>query len=391
MSTKTLTMLLVFYFSAVQLEPSVVSEMFILLSVTVISVLLIDFGYQLSIPRDIGVHGKNAVFSLGIAVKLILTPISFVLFFGIFFMLDGDIPVEDASLIFISALAYSFAEFNCFILRALNLSSREAFACALYFITTLGLFVFSIEIVLELSFIVYILLAAKVSYLILSFALLPKDIKFSFNNPLLIFGELRKNLKYFLESATSVVSNNYDVILLAFFIPVALLAPYQANQKIYSALVPVIQVAFIAHYTRMSENASGEVRRFNRTMYFITFCSAIFFALSGFFIVGEVFGNDFLVSIPVLCTLTLMLVSRFLLARIGVVLTASGVQGLKNMIMILLLFFQILLSYCVLMVKPTVLLFIVISTSLNFLAYFYLVYINEKNNSIGSLEGFPVK
>ncbi|MEY8198190.1 MAG: hypothetical protein RPS47_03000, partial [Colwellia sp.] len=230
--------------------------------------------------------------------------------------------------------------------------------------------------------VVLVLFVSRVSYLVFS-SFLCEDIggagEVSLSS---ICWELRERFKYFVEAAISVVSNNYDVVLLSIFIPSLMLVPYQANQKVYAALVPLVQIAFIVHYSRMCAGVGSEMVKFNITMYGLTIFSALAFLLVGGVFVGVIFGSAYQVSLSLLFMMAAMLVSKFLLARIGVILTACGYQGLKNKVFSILLVFQIILALILLSVFESVSLFVLLSLLLNFVVYIYLVLTHEKSCSV---------
>jgi O-antigen/teichoic acid export membrane protein len=338
-ASRLLTSLFLFVLLARLWGPEEFGLFSFIFSVATMVALLVDFGFQGYLLREIGAHSDRAgiLVSEALSTKLVLLGLSFFIVFISLLCFRSSPGVWIALPLLLAAFSVSFSEFFISPLRALGRYELET-----GIVTTGNFMLFAVagsaayfgENSLEVAWLI-------ASVRVLQFGIsafvcrnIVSDMVWRPSGFGISWGVAKKAFPYGFDSALVVAWNHIDVIVVRILYGDHVVGVYAAGQKIVQgacALAPIIGNVMIPRLAKEAKAENPKLIATSRTTTRLLFGMGGLFAIPILVFSGQigslVFGSSFAPLSGYLFFFGLVIVFRYLAAGYGVLVTAVGLQS----------------------------------------------------------------
>jgi O-antigen/teichoic acid export membrane protein len=353
-ASRLLTSLFLFVLLARLWGPEEFGAFSFLFSLTTILALIVDFGFQGFLLREVAAdHERGADFLAdAVRAKIFLSVPFFCFSMAALYIVRVSSDLTMAILLVFAAAFVSFSELYVSVLRAVGRYDVEtlvvsAWNLCLFIVAAgaayLGARPIHIALVLFLSrFIQAIALSRLVNRLLTCKGVLPRRAR----TPLKDL--LRKAAPYGFDSGMVVAWGHIDMIAVRVIFGVHSAGVYAAGQKLVQglcALAPIVGNVMIPTLSNQAKNHPDKlVSAAYKTMVFLSLLgvllAALLYIFSGY-VIEYLLGSEYSSLDDLLLVFCFLLTARYIAAAVGVVLTSIGLQGKKvvSQILALCMFF----------------------------------------------------
>jgi len=327
-------------------------------SITALSVLVIEFGLQNYLLREISFKPDSATLLIcdSLWLKIVFMPLYLILTLLIFNIHTDENILPLAVPLIIATSVLSFADFFIAPLRAFDRYDLETYT--VIFNNLLQLFVLVVYLFYGAGpvEIAWALVVTRIIQLIISISIVKvviNEINFKYPGFQKIKDSFLNSLHYGLDGFITTLWTQMDIILVRYIFGAHLLGLYSAGQRTIqaaSALAPIIGNVMVPKLTTSSHGSKKNWKSNKRTCILIMAISGLVLSLPLIFLnellVLQLFGSDYLGLVELLPYFGILVFVRFLASAFGILLTGAGMQSHRVGIQLLGLFLFVV-SSCV--------------------------------------------
>lgn len=341
-------------------------------SITALAVLVIEFGLQNYLLREISSKPDSAInfISDSFWLKIIFMPLYLILSLTIFKNHADQNIFQLAIPLSIAAATLSFSDFFIAPLRALGRYDLETYTVIFNNIFQIVASVIYLTFGASPVEIAWTLVITRILQLIISVVVLNKivhGINFKYPGFQKLKSSFHNSLPYGLDGFITTIWTQMDIILVRYIYGVHLLGLYSAGQRTIqaaSALAPIIGNVMIPRLAQASGESKATWKSNGRICILIMSLSGLILSLPliflNEFLVLKLFGNDYIGLIEFLPYFGTLVLVRFWASAFGILLTGAGMQSHRIGIQIFSLFIFIASSFVAFYFQFTIFYFITI-------------------------------
>jgi O-antigen/teichoic acid export membrane protein len=308
-------------------------------SITAVAVLVIEFGLQNYLLREISFKPKLATFFIrdSLWLKIVFMPLYLILTLVIFGVHDDEAMLLLAIPLIIATCVLSFADFFIAPLRAFERYDLETYTVIFNNIFQLLVLVVYLIYGAGPVEIAWMLVLTRIVQLVISVVIMKmviKEINFKFPGFHKIKHSFLHSLPYGLDGFITTLWTQMDIILVRYMYGVHLLGLYSAGQRTIqaaSALAPIIGNVMIPRLTTSSDNSKEKWKSNKRICIFIMALSGLMLSLPliifNELVVLQLFGSDYMGLAELLPYFGMLVFVRFMASAFGILLTGAGMQS----------------------------------------------------------------
>ena len=359
MASRLLTSLFLFVLLARLWGPEEFGLFSFFFSVATMVALLVDFGFQGYLLREIGAHSERAagLVSEVFSTKLVLLGFCSLIALLVVFIFRDSPSVSLVVPLFLAAFAVSFSEFFISPLRALGRYELETgliTAANIMLFCVVGLAAYRGD---NPAMVAWLIAGVRFLQLAMSALLCRKvvsGIVLGFSSIRSSWAVGKRAFPYGFDTALVVGWNHVDIIAVRILYGDHIVGIYAAGQKIVQgacALAPVIGNVMIPRLARESRAQNPKLTRTSIITTRLLFGMGVFFAIPIIVFSGQIaplaFGPAFASLSDYLWFFGLVIIFRYLAAGYGVLVTAVGLQAKRVVSQVVAFLIFLLMIVCI--------------------------------------------